>query len=390
MSMRAGSLLLLLALTLILSSSTLAGYALPDSYTERSGNLCEARHRFLYNYKFTYVDALQVGESTTLKITFTISGTEVTENPYTVTVKILSDGFGVSATALDLSDTNTGTITITPQSTDATLTVVTTLTLDGDYNRHRGYEATYTDTFELNGFKITTIPMDGGDTANSTDTSDTNSTNTTGVTDQTNSTDTETQAGGGAETDYPVEVVTESLIPWYIVRATGLLAFVTLSLSTTVAALRKINPSVYAPLFRHHHDISLIATVFMVAHVVNNLLDAAVWRLTLIDVLWFNPATLVGVMMSLGVAAFYTILIVTSTSFKPAIQRLKRGKWLNLHLASYAAYVFVVLHSLYLGTDTIWSDSPLSQLYFIVFWVTTILNAALVIHAFTRLGRTQP
>jgi hypothetical protein len=376
MSVKTGSILPLLATLLILSSSTLAGYALPDSSTERSGQLCEAHHRFTYNYKFAYADTLLVGESTTLKVTFTISGSEVTENPCTVTAKIIADGFDVSATTLDLSNTGTGTVTITPTKTGATLTVVTTLTLDGDYNRHRGYEATYTDTFTLDDFTITTESSSDTGTTNSTDTTST----TSGGTDTSNT----TQTGGTTETDYPVEVVTQSLIPWYIVRATGLLAFITLSLSISIAALKKVNPCGYAPLFRHHCDISLLALVLTAIHLANNLLDSAVWRLTILDVLWVNLTSTTGIMISLGVVSFYAITAVTATSFKPVKQHIKNGNWLSIHLASYAAYIFVVLHSLYLGTDTVWGNNPLSQIYFIVFWGTTIINTALVLYALVK------
>jgi len=376
MGMKTGSILPLLAILLILSSSALAGYALPDSNTERSGELCEAHHRFTYNYKFAYTDTLVVGESTTLKITFIISTSEVTENPYTVTAKIVTDGFDVSATTLDLSSTGTGTITITPTKTGATLTAETTLTLDGDYNRHRGYEATYIDTFTLDDLTITEVTSGNTGSTNSTDIT----TTTDGSTDTGNS----TQTGGATETIYPIEVVTASLIPWYIVRATGLLVFLTLSLSISVAALRKINPRVFLSLFRHHCDVSLLSLVLTAVHLANNLLDSAVWRLTVSDVFWFNLASTTEIMISLGVLSFYAMIIVTSTSFKPAMKRLGHGNWLNIHLASYAAYAFVVLHSLYLGTDTVWGNNLNSQIYFVIFWGTTLINTALVLYALVK------
>ena len=91
------------ALTAILIFLLAFTNALPNADTERSGNLCERAHSFQYNYKFEYPSTMEIGKTYDLKITFTLSGSAVTRNPYSGTVKINTTGFDVSETSYEIS-----------------------------------------------------------------------------------------------------------------------------------------------------------------------------------------------------------------------------------------------------------------------------------------------
>ncbi|MCX6649714.1 MAG: ferric reductase-like transmembrane domain-containing protein [Candidatus Bathyarchaeota archaeon] len=387
-------------------SSLPAALALPDSNTGVIGVDCGAGHLVSYSFSFQYPDSLEVGKAATLKIKFTLKSSQVTQNPVKVSAKIIADGFDVSVTALDLLSTNT--LQVTPLRVGGTIRVVTSLVLDGDTKQHPGYKGTYTDTFTLKGFNI--VKPSGGGTqtgAGGTQTG-TNSTQTgTGGTQTGNSTQTGgggtqtggggTQMGGGGTTTptnstgtgstsgtnsttgastTPPDVVSEgdvsvytikvgndvlvtvtiefgelSLVAWYTVRVVGLLAYFALSLSMLFAVFLKINRRAFPSLTKWHHEISIISVVLSLIHAVNNLLDASVWRLGVDRVFWLNFSTPNAIWVSLGVLSLYLMIVVTASSFKSVMKRIRFPRWRMIHVSSYILYAFVLIHSLLLGTD---------------------------------------
>lgn len=343
-----------LVITLLL---TAAASALPDTGTQRSGNLCEMTHPFKYSYFFSYDKIIELNKTTDFNITFTLWGIQVKRNPHTIGVEVEADGFEVSEKSFQLT-ADRKTIIIRPLTEKPTLRFKTTLTLDGDEPLHRGYSATYADNFTLNKFNVATT------TQGNTSSTLTSTTTTSAVSDTTT-----------------VEVIVEqsepSPAPWYIVRAAGLIAYLFLSLSVAIGLLKKMNPKRFTTLFRRHCDISYLALIFAFFHMINTLLDKYQWNLTLEDILWFDFSSNIRIMLSLGVLSFYLMLLVTLTSISPkVIAYLKRRRWHLLHLTSYGMYLIVVVHSFILGTDlgnSRLNDVP-SVLIYAGFWLLAAAN----------------
>jgi DMSO/TMAO reductase YedYZ heme-binding membrane subunit len=289
----------------------------------------------------------------------------------------------------------------------ATIKVVATLGLDGNTKQHPGYSAVYTDTFTLKSFSISQPSTTGGQTgtgttptSNSTQTgtgttptnnstqtgtgttptSNSTQTGTGGIPNPTNSTGTgSTPTGTGSNSTTggdPPDIISEgnttvytvmvgndvlvtitievgdlSLVAWYTVRIVGFLAYFALSLSMLFAIFIKLNRRAFPILNKWHHEISLLAVILAFIHAVNNILDASVWSLTIDRVFWVNFTTANAVWISLGIISLYMMIVVTASSFKSVMKRLKFPRWRLIHISSYILYVFVIVHSLLLGTD---------------------------------------
>jgi DMSO/TMAO reductase YedYZ heme-binding membrane subunit len=148
-----------------------------------------------------------------------------------------------------------------------------------------------------------------------------------------------------------IEVGDLFLVAWYTVRIVGFLAYFALSLSMLFAIFIKLNRRAFPILNKWHHEISLLAVILAFIHAVNNILDASVWSLTIDRVFWVNFSTANAVWISLGVISLYMMIVVTASSFKSVMKRLKFPRWRLIHVSSYILYVFVIVHSLLLGTD---------------------------------------
>lgn len=140
---------------------------------------------------------------------------------------------------------------------------------------------------------------------------------------------------------------------WYLTRSTGITAFVLLTVTTVlgVAATQRALASRAWPRFatqQLHRNVSLLALVVLLVHIVTTLLDSYVnvgW-LSIVVPFWSSYRTL-GV--TLGTVAFDLLLLVVVTSLLRL--RMSAPLWRVVHLSSYAAWPLALLHFLNTGTD---------------------------------------
>ena len=140
---------------------------------------------------------------------------------------------------------------------------------------------------------------------------------------------------------------------WYVTRSAGLVAFVflTVALSLGVAATQRALASRSWPRFATqalHRNVSLISVALLVAHCITAVVH------TFVDVRWFDVfVPFVGpyepLWIGLGSVATDAIIVVVLTSL--VRERLDHRRWRAVHLASYAAWAFGVLHGIGIGTD---------------------------------------
>jgi len=181
----------------------------------------------------------------------------------------------------------------------------------------------------------------------------------------------------------------ESSWPWYVSRASGLvaaLALIVLMLSgigqITGRTFRYLDP---LTAWASHRALGITFTVAVLVHVVLLLFDHFI-SFNILDILipWlsdYKPLTLFGVKLgslyvALGVLAMYLVLIVTITSLLWVEKKPHTWKW--LHLLSYIAVAFVFVHALFIGTDL--ASGPLR-------WLWLALNGAVLAAVVARLWR---
>lgn len=150
--------------------------------------------------------------------------------------------------------------------------------------------------------------------------------------------------------------------PWYLIRASGLVAGVSLVIlmlsgigSVTGHAFRILEP---LTAWATHRALGIVMSVSMAIHIVTLLFDKFIpFSLTQLLVPFaspYRPLVLFGinfgsVFVALGILAFYVALsVVVSSLF--LVDKTPRV-WKFLHLASYFVIAAVFFHSLFLGTD---------------------------------------
>lgn len=155
-----------------------------------------------------------------------------------------------------------------------------------------------------------------------------------------------------AEQQQAVSKVAEVPIPWYVSRASGLMAFlllyisIFLGLTLRVPLLRKIFLPIYS--MKIHCWISLQALLFAFVHAIALIFDK--WLgFKLVDLFIPFASQYKPEMTALGVFGFYlmVILIVTSYGKKFISQKI----WRITHFTNIVLYGIVFVHALYLGTD---------------------------------------
>ena len=140
---------------------------------------------------------------------------------------------------------------------------------------------------------------------------------------------------------------------WYIARATGLVALVLLT-ATLLLGIAGVTRWATArwPRFalgRLHRDVSLLAVVFLVLHVVTVVVDGYV------DVGWIDAlvpfvAGYHPFWTGLGTAAGDLVLALIVTSLLRA--RIGLRTWRAVHWGAYLAWPLAVIHGLGVGTDS--------------------------------------
>ena len=140
---------------------------------------------------------------------------------------------------------------------------------------------------------------------------------------------------------------------WYLTRSTGITAFVFLTITTVfgIAATQRALASPTWPRFatqQLHRNVSLLAMVLLLVHIVTTLLDSYVnvgW-LSIVLPFWSSYRT-TGV--ALGTVAFDLLLLVVISSLLRL--RMAATTWRVIHYTSYAAWPLALLHFLMTGTD---------------------------------------
>lgn len=140
---------------------------------------------------------------------------------------------------------------------------------------------------------------------------------------------------------------------WFLNRGTGfvLLGLLTLTVVVGILATRG-RAGGHVPRFltqTFHRDLGLLTVVALVVHVASAVVDSYV------DIRWWHALAPVGATyepfwLGLGTLALDLVIVVVLTSLLR--HRLPQRLWLVLHLTTYAAWAFSVVHGLGIGTDT--------------------------------------
>ena len=161
-----------------------------------------------------------------------------------------------------------------------------------------------------------------------------------------------------------------SQIPWYIARASGIVAWAVAAASviwglalSTHALGRKPRP---AWLFDLHRFLGGLAVIFTGVHVAAILIDTYV-HFSLVNVLVPFTGTWHPVAVAWGIIGLYVLLAVELTSL--ARPHISKRLWRRVHLASFALFASTTVHALTAGTD---GRSTPFVLALIAVWAITV------------------
>ena len=140
---------------------------------------------------------------------------------------------------------------------------------------------------------------------------------------------------------------------WYLNRGTGVVLVALLTGSCVLGILATVRAGGPRwPRFATqalHRNLSLLATAFLLLHVVTAVVD------TYVDIRWWESVVpFLGryrpLWLGLGAVGFDLIGAVVVTSL--VRHRMNHARWRAVHLASYLAWGIGILHGIGIGTDT--------------------------------------
>ena len=146
--------------------------------------------------------------------------------------------------------------------------------------------------------------------------------------------------------------ITASTLPWYVSRATGVVALLLLTAVMIIGIL--INRQGRLPglprfaVTNLHRNLSLMAVVFIVIHVVTAVLDGYVSIPLVSGIIPFTSGY-EGFWLGLGAISFDLMLALIVTSLIRG--RLSRRVWKAVHWLAYASWPIAFAHSIGSGTD---------------------------------------
>ncbi len=184
--------------------------------------------------------------------------------------------------------------------------------------------------------------------------------------------------------------ITQSTALWYASRATGVVSLVLLSIVVILGVM--VNRQGRLPGLPRfavtglHRSISLIAVVFLAAHVLSAVADQYVSIRLAAAIIPFTSSYL-PLQIGLGAAALDLGLAVVVTSLLRA--RLGRRAWRAVHWLAYAAYPVALLHSLTSAKDLL-SGGLLALTATCVLGVTAAVGYRLVSTRRVREQRIRP
>ena len=167
---------------------------------------------------------------------------------------------------------------------------------------------------------------------------------------------------------------------WYISRASGLMAYLLVWLSTLwgFAISSKIFDSFLERVFTYdfHEHLSLLSLGFVVLHVIVLMLDH-VEPMSWVEILVPFVSNYRPFWTGIGIIAFYLSILVTVTFYIRS--RISMKTFRVIHYLSIAAFVGALLHGLYDGTDSTlgWTQHMywgtfLSTVFFAVYWLVIV------------------
>lgn len=146
---------------------------------------------------------------------------------------------------------------------------------------------------------------------------------------------------------------TANLWPWYIARASGLVAYILLFLLVvtgvgikTFSIFKFIRPA-FALL--NHRYLGTALTVSVLVHMVSLLFDKYI-NFSLLDVFIPFSSSFKPVFLSLGILGFYFLIAVIVSSIF-TISKFPKA-WRLLHYLPYPMFVILFIHGYFIGTDT--------------------------------------
>ena len=187
----------------------------------------------------------------------------------------------------------------------------------------------------------------------------------------------------------PMIDFTNPQIWWFLSRATGMVAWVLMTITVVWGVLLKtrILRGVDNPewLKATHRYISGLAVVMIVAHVGTLLLDEYI-SFGLADVLIPFHTSFEPLAIALGIFALYAVFAVQITALASAW--LPDAVWRSIHLLSYVAVILVAVHSGMVGTDvgTPWY----TIISLIVITTTTLAGVVRILIAGRRTPQREP
>jgi DMSO/TMAO reductase YedYZ heme-binding membrane subunit len=149
-----------------------------------------------------------------------------------------------------------------------------------------------------------------------------------------------------------MHAITASTLPWYISRATGVVALLLLTAVMMIGIL--INRQGRLPglprfaVTNLHRNLSLMAVVFIVIHVVTAVLDGYVSIPLVSGIIPFTSGY-EGFWLGLGAISFDLMLALIVTSLIRG--RLSRRLWKAVHWLAYASWPIAFAHSIGSSTD---------------------------------------
>ena len=139
---------------------------------------------------------------------------------------------------------------------------------------------------------------------------------------------------------------------WYLTRATGAVALLLLTLAIVLGVVDVERWSTARwPRFvldSLHRNVALLATVFLVVHILTSVLDSFA-SISIADALIPFVGSYRPFWLGLGTIAFDLILAVIATSLLRA--RMGYGTWRAIHWLTYASWPIALIHGLGTGSD---------------------------------------
>jgi sulfoxide reductase heme-binding subunit YedZ len=139
---------------------------------------------------------------------------------------------------------------------------------------------------------------------------------------------------------------------WYLTRSTGAVALLLLTFAVAlgVADVQRLSTPRW-PRFvvdSLHRNVSLLAMVFLVLHIVTSVLDTFA-PISLLDAFVPFAGTYRPFWLGLGAIAFDLLIAVTVTSLLR--QRMGFATWRAIHWLTYASWPIALLHGFGTGSD---------------------------------------